>query len=88
MLDAMLLVAMGNATILFCAREWGIIGWYQVYRKSWMPKGDCYLCMSFWLAFVILAFVGLIVGKWYLIGLALPAAAVTTFVFKNLFEVR
>lgn len=42
-------IAFVNTTIVLCLYKWKILENYQVFRKKWMPKADCYLCITFWL---------------------------------------
>lgn len=51
MLDFVIITALSISGLLFCLKKWGVLTWYQVYRKAWMPPADCYFCMSFWLVF-------------------------------------
>jgi hypothetical protein len=40
-------------TLLTCFEKWGWIDLYTTYRKRWMPEGDCWLCLSFWISWPV-----------------------------------
>lgn len=44
-------------TLLACFEKWGWLDWYESIRKTWMPKGNCFLCLSFWLSMPVTALV-------------------------------
>lgn len=46
------LIALWNTTLLVCLKKWKALEWYQVRRRLWMPEGNCYLCLSFWISVV------------------------------------
>lgn len=52
MLEFIIITGLSIAGLLFCLTKWGVLSWYQVYRKKWMPEADCYFCISSWLAII------------------------------------
>lgn len=45
-----------NIGLLYIAEKWEIIKWYELNRKSWMPK-KCYFCLLFWISCIEFSFI-------------------------------
>jgi len=41
-------VSMLNPGLFLIAIKFGIIEWYEIYKKRWMPK-KCEFCLFFWM---------------------------------------
>jgi hypothetical protein len=56
MLNDIIITALLNTTIIICFKKWKWLDKYSMYRKQWMPKSDCYLCLGFWMSVITLPF--------------------------------
>ena len=45
------LVSCISCTLIICAGKWGLLTWYELRRKNWMPPSVCIFCFGFWLAY-------------------------------------
>ena len=82
LLSLTILTALYTAGLLFCFTKWGWLSWYQVYRKRWMPEGDCYFCLSFWLSIpIFMANLPAIGEPWYELHLGPHLASATLSAF-------
>ena len=41
------------SAVLICLGKWGVLDWYQVKRKIWMPDAGCFFCLGFWLSSLV-----------------------------------
>jgi hypothetical protein len=41
------------SSLIIIAGKWGILDWYQVKRKMWMPDAGCFFCIGFWLSLIM-----------------------------------
>jgi hypothetical protein len=54
MITAIIILSCLNLTIIQCLKKWGVLDYYSAKfgHLNWLPKADCYLCLSFWLTFI------------------------------------
>lgn len=78
MLEFTLIAGLLNTTLLICFKKWGWLELYTIYRKKWMPKADCYLCLSFWLAMLQAAGVSIFCG-WQFMLVPFCSCAITNY---------
>ena len=50
LLSLVIIIALFNTCVLVCFKKWKWLDWYSIRRMQWMPKADCYLCISFWIS--------------------------------------
>lgn len=53
MLEAVIILALEVSFLLILAKKWGLLETYEATRKKWMPSGDCYFCLGWWLSWVV-----------------------------------
>lgn len=41
--------------------KWGVINWYEIHRRRWMPR-DCTLCFGWWFGILACLIFGLLWG--------------------------
>lgn len=56
MLKIIIIISLFNTTLLLCLKKWGVIDWYTIHRKLWMPKAECYLCLGYWFSLIEILF--------------------------------
>jgi hypothetical protein len=46
-------------TLLQCFKKWGWLDYYAAHygHIKWLPDAGCYLCLGFWLSWIVLPFV-------------------------------
>lgn len=76
----MLNVALILSFVILLLNKWDILLKYEARRLSWMPKGDCFFCLSFWASLII----G-IVQREYLYPFTVPVIVVliTSLIYGN-----
>lgn len=86
MLNLIAIIALLNTTFIHVAKKWQWLDYYQATRKKWMPKADCYLCLSFWMALSQVWIIFFLFGHGSIIGLLITptcSCSLTNFLVNN-----
>ena len=83
MIEIVMIVALLNTTLLFCAKKWGTLDWFAIHRKHWMMQADCYFCLAFWIALFEVIPAVIITGNWWLLIIPPASCPITNYLINT-----
>lgn len=83
MIEQIMIIALLVTTIILLLRKWKILDLYEAYygHVKWLPASDCYICLGFWLSWILLGISLIISWHFHLIQLLIPFCTIPIIAF-------